>query len=413
MSKQSQPIAYILQTYPGLTLTFIYREVLALEREGFNIATFAVWKPDKDSLSQESRHLVDSTWYIFPISWPGFFLAHLYFLLTRPAKYVGTALFVLTRRGQSLKKRLRTVFHFGEAVYLAREIEKRDIRHLHAHFCANAATIALVVSRLLGTSFSFTAHNTFFRYRLILKEKIREARFIVAISEFSRQFLLNLVPGEDWDDKMHIVHCGLSPSQFLPSNPKPINDVPVILFVAQLAERKGAPVLVEACKILAERGVPFRCVIVGDGPQKALVEQLVERYALQNTVELVGTVFQEELKAYFNRADIFTLPCLTTSNGDIDGIPVSLMEAMAMEIANVSTLVSGIPELIEDQKSGLLVKEKDAMALADALQRLLEDEALRRRLGKNGRQKVLDEFDIDQNATQLAHLFEQYLKVNG
>lgn len=413
MSKQSQPIAYILQTYPGLTLTFIYREVLALERKGFNIATFAVWKPDKDSLSQESRHLVDSTWYIFPISWPGFFLAHLYFLLTRPAKYVGTALFVLTRRGQSLKKRLRTVFHFGEAVYLAREIEKRGIRHLHAHFCANAATIALVVSRLLGTSFSFTAHNTFFRYRLILKEKIREARFIVAISEFSRQFLLNLVPGEDWGDKIHIVHCGLSPSQFLPSNPKPINDVPVILFVAQLAERKGAPVLVEACKILAERGVPFRCVIVGDGPQKALVEQLVERYVLQNTVELVGTVFQEELRAYFNQADIFTLPCLTTSNGDIDGIPVSLMEAMAMEIANVSTLVSGIPELIEDQKSGLLVKEKDAVALADALQRLLEDEALRRRLGKNGRQKVLDEFDIDQNAAQLAHLFEQYLKVNG
>jgi colanic acid/amylovoran biosynthesis glycosyltransferase len=412
MSKQSQSIAYVLQTYPGLTLTFIYREVLALERKGFNIATFATWKPDKDSLSQESWHLMDSTWYIFPISWPKFFLAHLYFLLTRPTRYVGTALFALTRRGQSPKKRLRTAFHFGEAVYLAKEIEKRDIKHLHAHFAANAATIALVVSRLLGTSFSFTAHNTFFIYRLILKEKIREARFIVAISEFSRQFLINLVPGEDWGHKIHIVHCGLSLSQFLPPNPKPVNDVPMILFVAQLAERKGAPILVEACKILAERGVSFRCVIVGDGPQRALVEQLVEQYALQSTVELVGTVFQEELKAYFNQADIFALPCLTASNGDMDGIPVALMEAMAMEIANVSTFVSGIPELIEDQRSGLLVKEKDAVALAGALQRLLEDEALRRRLGKNGRQKVLDEFDIDQNAAQLANLFERYLKGN-
>jgi len=412
MTKQPTPIAYISQSFPALTQTFIYREVFGLERKGFRVAAFAIWKPAKDKLSQESRHLVDSSSYVFPISWPRFLGTHLYFLFTRPIKYIGTLFFVLARKGENARNRLRAFFHFCEAVYLSKKMQSQHIRHIHAHFTIGAATIALVVSRLLDISFSFTAHNIFFTDRVVLKEKIREARFISAISEFTRQFLTSLVPDDNIDGKIHIVHCGLSPSDFSPPNPRPANDVPVLLFVAQLAERKGAPILVEACRILAERGVSFRCVIVGDGPQKALVEQLVEQYALQEVVELAGVVFQEHLKEYLNRADVFVLPCMIASNGDMDGIPVSLMEAMAMEIATVSTYVSGIPELIEDGQSGLLVKEKDAEALADALQRLLEDDELRTRLGKNGRQKVMEEFNIDKSAAQLATLFERYL-TNG
>ncbi len=411
MTRPSLTIAYITQSYPGLTTTFIYREVLALERAGFNITTFAIWKPSKNKLSEESRHLVDNTSYVFPILWPKFWGEHLYFFLTRPGKYIGTALFVLTRPGESFKNRVRTLFHFGEAVYLAKEMERRGIKHIHAHFTINAASIALMISRLLGISFSFTAHNIFFTDRLLLKEKVREARFISVISEFSRQFLIRLIPdGQKFKHKMHIVHCGVSPEQFLPPNPKPANPVPLILFVAQLVERKGSPILVEACRLLVERGLVFECVIVGDGPEKMLVEQLVQQYHLGEAVKLPGALFQEQLVEYLCRADVFVLPCITASNGDMDGVPVSLMEAMCMEIATVSTKVSGIPELIEDGESGLLVPEKDAVALADALQRLLEDEALRARLGRNGRQKIRHEFDVDANAAQLALLFEKYLE---
>jgi glycosyltransferase involved in cell wall biosynthesis len=164
---------------------------------------------------------------------------------------------------------------------------------------------------------------------------------------------------------------------------------------------------------LVERDVGFRCVIVGDGPQRTLLEQLVEQYNLQEVVELAGVVFQEHLKEYLARADVFVLPCITASNGDMDGIPVALMEAMAMAIPTVSTTVSGIPELIEDGVSGLLVPEKDAVALADALQRLFQDDELCARLGKNGRQKVIREFDIDKSTTQLAALFKRYLKTGG
>ena len=178
------------------------------------------------------------------------------------------------------------------------------------------------------------------------------------------------------------------------------------------AKEKETPVLLDACRILVERGASIRCVVVGEGPQKRMLERLVEQYALQKIVDMPGAILQEDLRAYLERADVFVLPCVTASNGDLDGVPVSLIEAMAMEIATVSTHVSGIPELIEDTVSGLLVPEKDAVALADALQSVLEDGELRSRLGRNARQKVIREFDIDKSAAQLAALFQEYARTN-
>jgi len=407
--KTTASIGYILQTYPSLTTTFVYREVRALQHCGFDITTFSIWKPEASKLSPESQPLVDTTSYIFPISWPRFIQRHLYFLLFHPIKYLGTAFFVLTRPGESWKNRLRTVYHFGEAVYVAWDVRKRNIRHLHAHFTINAASIALIIARLLDISFSFTAHNIFFTDRLLLKEKVREATFIAIISEFSRDYLLRLVPGERWRQKTHIVHCGISPNQFSPPDPRPENSVPFIFFVSQLQERKGAPVLVEACKLLKERNVNFHCVLAGDGPEKPVVERLVEQYDLSGCVTLPGAIFVEQVNAYLKKADIFVLPCVVARNGDMDGIPVALMEAMSCEVAVVSSHVSGIPELIQDEESGLLVPEKDAAALADALRRLIEDKELRKQLGKNGRQKVIREFDVDASAAQLAKVFESFL----
>jgi glycosyltransferase involved in cell wall biosynthesis len=406
MTRQTGPIAYVLQSFPLLTETFVYREVLHLERRGIKVASFATWKPDEETLSEEAKHLLETTSYVFPISWTRFVRAHLSSFWRHPTRYIGTLIFVVTRRGESLKNRRRTVFHFCEAVYLAEEMRAQHIRHIHAHFCINAATIALVASRLLDISFSFTAHNILFTDRVILREKVRAASFVAAISHSTKRFLVHLVPNDPVEHRIHIVHCGISPDAFAPLDPKPVNDIPTLLFVGQLRERKGAPVLVEACRILAERGVKFRCDIVGDGPQKAFLEDLVEQHALQEEIELAGTVFQERILAYLQRADVFVLPCVTASSGDVDGVPVSLMEAMAAEVAAVSTPVSGIPELIEDGVSGILVPEQDSVALADALQKLLEDDDLRSRLGKNGRRKIIRDFNIDNSVRHLTTLFE-------
>jgi colanic acid/amylovoran biosynthesis glycosyltransferase len=412
MTSRPLPIGYITQSFPSLTTTFIYREVLALREIGFDIVTMAIWKPNIDKLSEESKDLVDSSFYVFPISWSKLLFAHLYFLLTRPLKYLGTFFFVLTRRGESIKNRRRTLFHFFEAIYLALDAKREGIRHIHAHFTVNAATLALIIARMLDISFSFTAHNNIFSDRLLLKEKLKAAKFFLAISDYSRAFLLEFVPDEGLQERSHIVHCGVSPADFSPPTHRVGNQRPLIFSLAQLVERKGLPVLVEACAILHQRGYDFRCHIAGDGPQRPLLERLITEYQIQDKVQLLGIVFQEQLTDYLDKSDMFVLPCITADNGDRDGIPVVLMEAMAMEIPTVSTCVSGIPELIEDGQSGLLVREKDAVALADAIQRLIEDDCLRQRLEKQGRQKIIQEFNIHENAAQLAGLFTEYLNTD-
>ncbi len=408
MAQKPPTIAYIAQMLPNLHATFIYREIFALQKIGFDVVTLSVHRPNPKALSAEARPLVERTAYITPIRWGPFAAAHLEFLLKKPGVYLSTLAFLLSRPGESAHNRLRTLMHFMGAVFLAAQVQDRKPAHIHAHFSFNAATIALVMGRLLGITFSFTAHNNFFTDRVVLKEKLREAKFIVAISEFSRDFLLNLLPDdESLPEKFHIVHCGVSPVAFAPPPRREPNSPPLVFSVAHFTERKGFHILIEACRILQQRNVPFECIIAGDGAQRPLLEKMIADYQLRDVVRLPGAVFQENLRDYLNRADIFALPCVVAQNGDMDGVPVALMEAMAMEIPTISTTVSGIPELIDDGRHGLLVPPQDPAAVADAIERLLADETLRLKLGRAARQKIVNDFNVDKSAAQIADLFRQ------
>ena len=395
-----------------MTETFVYREVLALRQKGWNVVTYANRRPDPDKLADESRGLMASTRYFVPLQIWGVLAAHLYFILRHPRHYFGTFWRVFSQKGESLGNIRRTIGHFIAGVFFARQAQRDGVDHVHAHFSVNAATIAYVLAGMLGISFSFTVHNNFFTDRLILKEKLRKAKFIVSISEYSRDWLLNYgaeIP--HLREKFHIVHCGISPQQFTPREASAdfCTHPPTIFSLAYHAERKGMPYLVETCKILHERDIPFHCIIGGNGPQTDLLRTQIRQYQLENYISLPGVIFQEQLPAYHAKTDIFVLPCITAANGDVDGIPVVLMESLAKAIPTVSTTVSGIPELISDGQEGLLVPEKDAVALADALQSLLEDRNYGQRLAKAGREKVLAEFDIDKSATQLSALFDQFV----
>ena len=286
---------------------------------------------------------------------------------------------------------------------------RSDIEHLHAHFSINAASIAFVLSRILNISFSFTAHNIFFTDRLILKEKIVSAKFIAAISEFSKDYLLQLVPGGEIAKKIHIVHCGLSPEQFSPSKSNLPAQLPRLLFVAQLAERKGAPYLIEACRLLALQGLDFECNLIGDGHQRAELEKLITDYGIGDRVKLLRALPQEEVKKLLASTDIFILPCIIAEDGDMDGIPVSLMEAMSMGIPVISTRISGIPELISNRESGILVEEKNAAELSEAILQLIHDSELREQLAVNGRQKIEKEFNIHKTSAEIGELFQHYI----
>jgi len=399
------PVAYVNQFFPLLTETFVYREVLALRRLGVEVVPFALRRPPPGKLSRECGHLQQECVYGIPFDWPWLLGGHAHFLLRRPLQYARTLLFVLTRPGDRLRVRALTLVHFVLAVGMAREMQRRGVVHIHAHFAINAATIALVAGRMLDVPFSFTAHNLLFTQPMLLKTKLREARFVAAISEYTRRWLIDLLPQERVAEKIHVVHCGLPLFEFRPE-PRAARPGPhAILFVAQLAERKGVVHLIEACRLLRERGLDYRCTVLGDGPQRALAQERIRRHGLEQHVVLGGVVYQEQVRGRLAQADVFALPCVVASDGDMDGIPVALMEAMALEIPVVSTTVSGIPELVEDGVSGLLVAPGDADALADALERLLIDPDLRRSLGQAGRRRVLEQFDVDRSAAQLAALF--------
>jgi colanic acid/amylovoran biosynthesis glycosyltransferase len=411
-------IGYLAQVFPHLTMTFVYREVLALRAYGLEVDTFATWRPNEAELSQEAKSLVAGTSYIFPIRWTRFLRCHLQWLFRHPRRYIGTLLFCLRHSASSWRNSLRTFYHFGEAICLADEATRKEIDHLHVHFALNATTLAMIVARLTGITYSFTAHaNDIFANPILLPEKIAAARFIVAISSYNADFLHRVVPDDETRAKIEIVRCGIDVEHFSPPLRQPDREPQeeaqhekcMILAVGRLVEKKGYPYLIEACKQLVDQGYAFDCHIIGDGPQAEQLAQLIEENNLGDCVHLEGVVFQEGLKEYLTRAEIITLPCVVAQDQDMDGIPNSLMEGMAMGIPAVSTSISGIPELIEDHQTGLLVPPNDATALANALAQLLSDGALRDRLGKAGREKVMAEYEIQKNTRQLLNIFRARL----
>jgi len=415
MSKQSTPIAYFTQVFPALTQTFVYREVLALRERGFSIHTFSVWRPDPAELSAETMSLKDETFYIFPLSWLSLILVHLRYLFSRPLRYLGALAFMLTRPSEPLRNRWRSLLHFLYGMLAIREMERLHVQHIHVHFAWSASSIALIANRLLGLPFSVTLHsNEIYFDHLLLEDKVRYARFVVTISEYNRRFLKKLLPGDGLLDKIHVVHCGLAPEIFTPSPKARRNGNEfTIVGVGQLAPRKGFHVLIEACHHLARRNVPFRCYIFGEGKERRRLENLIAQYNLHERVLLPGRIYQKELRHLLNRAHVFVLPCIRDESGDQDGIPVVLMEAMAMELPAVSTPISGIPELIDHGHSGLLTPPGNAVALADALQRLGNNPGLRQQLGKAGRETVINEFNIHKSADQMAVLFEKDRQIFG
>ena len=402
-------IGYVMQKYPTLTLTFVYREVAALRAAGIQVETFSMWKPRPEELSREAQPLLAETFYIFPLNGLRFVQRQLRYLFTRPRRYLGTLAYCLRHDNGSWGRQLRVLGHFLQGVYLAGEVEQRGLQHLHAHFARGAASVALVAARLTGITFSFTAHaNDLFVAPAMLPEKLAAARFAIAISEYNRQFLWRLASGRAARDKVFVVRCGIEMSRFAPAAP-PSSPVPVILGVGRLVEKKGFRYLIAACELLARRGYAFTCEIAGDGPEAAELQRMIDAAGLAERVRLAGPVFQEDLNRHLAAAQIFALPCVVAADGDMDGIPNSLMEAMAMELPVVSTTVTGIPELVVNEQTGLLVPPQDAAALAGALARLLDDPGLRACLGRTGRVKVVAEYEIGKNARMLQQIFASVL----
>lgn len=323
---------------------------------------------------------------------------------------LGNALF---GERESPRVRLACLAHFLVACDWAAQVRRRaaaePVAAIHAQWAHSGASIAMYGAWLLGVPFSFTGHAAdLFRERVALKDKVRRAAFIGCISTFHRALYKELGAR---DDQLEIVYCGIDPSHFAPrTGPRP-DGPPRILSSARLVPKKGLTHLIEACRILRDRGLDLRCTIGGSGPLEAELRAQVEAAGLADRVTLTGqAITQEEIPAFMHGGDVYCLPCVRAPDGDVDGLPQMLMEAMACGLPVVSTRIAGIPDLVIDGQTGVLVEPGDPAALADALQALLADPARAARLAEAGRAHVLETFDL---ATCLEPLLARYRSALG
>lgn len=397
-------IAYLLKRYPRLSETFILHEILELERQGVDLRLFSIMNPNEQVVHAEVARVRAPVQYL-PVGWQAvgpLLRAHLTLVTRAPRRYLRVVRYILTRR-----RHRSTIKHFVRAGWLARELEKVGATRLHAHFAHGPASVAHFVHLLTGLPFSFTAHakDIYTSPPNLLAVKMRAAQFVVTCTDYNARYLADLIVGEK---PIQRIYHGVDLRLFTPSGCSAPDDRPdearSILAIGRLVEKKGFPTLIEACRLLRAEGYDIRLRIVGDGPMKGALSRQIEESGLAEHVTLLASRSQRELLALYRAAELFVLPCVVAENGDRDGIPNVLVEAMSLGVPVVSTTVSGIPELVIDGRTGLLVPPHDPRALATALARFLDDPPLRARLAAEARRHVTTEFDLATNAARLKAL---------
>ncbi len=439
-------VAYIMSRFPKLTETFILYEMLAVEKAGVQVEVYPLlrarnttihpegaplWRKLLERLSSpqvntvmhpEAASLVNRA-HFQPFFSRRILRAQMYFLRRKPGAYLGALWAVLRGTWGSPKFLGGALDIFPRTVYFAYQMAADGVTHVHAHFANHPAAAAFIIHRLSGIPYSFTAHGSDLHVdRHMLREKVAEAAFVVAISNYNKQLIIE-EGGEQFRDKILVIHCGVDTQAFHPphdvrqykrngsdktplplSLSRPANPFTIIC-IGLLQEVKGQTYLVEACRLLRERGIDFICNFVGDGPDRAVLSRQAVTAGLADRVHFLGWRTREQTIKLLQGAHVLALPSVPTRSGKREGIPVVLMEAMASGVPVVASGISGIPELVGHQRSGLLVPPRDAPAMASALERLQGDPVLRQHLAKAGREKVVREFDLYTNAAILAQRF--------
>ncbi len=395
-------VAYLTGEYPRATDTFIQREIAVLRQQGIEVTTFSVRRTgDEHLVGPEQREERSRTTYLLPPHPAKLLLAHLTGLMHSPSQYLSGLLLAWKTAPPGLRHQLYQLFYFLEAGLLAWEIRRREISHLHNHFGSSSCTVAMLAAEIGGFGYSFTLHgpHVFFNpEHWHLREKIKRAKFVSCISHFCRSQAMYFAPWETWD-RLHIVHCGVDPEKFEPVEHRP--DQQRLLYTGRLAPEKGLPILLESLVKVRQQHPGVVLTVVGDGPARSPLESLVHQLGLQNCVEFVGYQSQGEVRRWLNQTAVFVLPSFA------EGVPVSLMEAMAAGVPVVTTQIAGVSELVEDGVSGFLVPPGDGESLGDRLSQLLTDAALRQQMGTAGREKVEVEFSGEVEARKLGEIFKK------
>lgn len=392
-------ITYFINQYPKVSHSFIRREILALERQGFDIQRIALRGWNEPLVHAEDIHERSRTRYVLRSGVIGLLRPTVLTLCKSPARFCRALTLAVKMSRKSDRRPIRHLICLAEACVLREWITDHGSAHVHAHFGTNSATV-VALARVLGAPpYSFTVHGPEeFMRPLALDDKIHGAAFVVAISSFGRSQLFMLSRYPDWH-KIMVVHCGLEKS-FYEVTPTPIPTSARLICVGRLCEAKGQLLLVEAASIVAKLGIQFELVLAGDGPLRSEIERAIRSVGLEHQVRITGWISSDAIREEILAARALVLPSFA------EGLPVVIMEAMALRRPVLTTYVAGIPELVINGENGWLIAAGSADALAQAIVNctLALDRELER-MGDAGHQRVIARHSVDSEAAKLASLF--------
>jgi glycosyltransferase involved in cell wall biosynthesis len=406
-------IAYIMSRFPNLSETFILREMTELRQQGWTISVYPLIFQNQPVAHTEVQSWLGQVRKV-PLNSPATFKAALTMTAHNLRAWVKVWREALWENRTDANLLIRAIILLPQAAQMACLMQQEGIQHIHAHYATHPALVAWIIQRLTGISYSVTvhAHDIFVRTAM-LGPKLREAKFIAAISEYNRNHIAQLT-GEWVRPKTHIIHCGIRPTDYVPRpETQQRGETFEILNIGSLQPYKGHPNLVEACAVLRQRGVPFRCRIIGAGEERQNLEMLIARLDLKEHVILLGPQPQETVANLLPTADCYVQPSIITPAGKMEGIPVALMEAMACGVPVIATAISGIPELVRPETTGWLVPPAAPTQLADAIQKIYAAPDQAAQLAKAGRELALAEFDLTQNVARLSTLLTNALAMTG
>jgi glycosyltransferase involved in cell wall biosynthesis len=396
-------LAYLISQYPAVSHTFILREILELRRLDFTIHAASINPPDRppEQLTATERDEAQTTWCVKGQGVVGALSALAVTLVANPVGLWRGFRHALRLGGWDVRKLALHSAYFVEAAMLGQWLQREGLTHLHVHFATPAATVGLLTKTIFGVGYSFTVHgpDEFYDapgYRLA--DKLQGADFVICISHYAKSQIMKLSPVECWD-KYEVCRLGVDPTRFAPVE-KICSEVFELLCVGRLTPAKGQHILLLALQQLVNAGRSVHLNFVGNGPDRASLEAETRRLGLEAVVTFVGAVNQDHILDYYAQADAFVLPSFA------EGLPVVLMEAMAMAVPCVTTHITGVPELIQNDVTGVLVAPSDVAGLAFAIAALIDQPDHARQVALAGREKVLADYDLVRNVARLAEVFQ-------
>lgn len=393
-------IAYLINQYPQASQSFIRREIRALEAQGHHIDRFTLRRWDEKLVDPDDQAEQAKSRVVLEVGAFNLFKSLILTFCTRPIRFFRAIALAFSLGKKGERGRLFHLIYLAEACVLLPWLQQSE--HIHAHFGTNSAAVAMLVRELGGPPYSFTCHGPeeFDRpLALKLSEKIARAQFVVAVSSYGRSQLMRWATPAAWP-KIHVVHCGVD-ADFLNAAIPDLPDTPRLLCVGRLAEQKGQLLLIEAAARLKTENLDFQLILAGDGPLRPQIEALIGRYDLASRVTVTGWLTNAQIREQIINARVMILPSFA------EGLPVVLMEAMALRRPVISTFVAGIPELVETQKTGYLVPAGCVDRLDEAMRwALTEDVERLREMGRRGAEQVARQHDAHLEAQKLALLFQ-------